>query len=84
MNLNDYIKLTLGVNIQITKAKIKKKNQNDLIKLSTVYKNPITVMLKLNNKAKTNKQKQPPPPHTQKPTEKGKHNYIYKVFIRFY
>lgn len=45
MNLNDYIKLTLGVNIQITKAKIKKKNQNDLIKLSTVYKNPITVIL---------------------------------------
>lgn len=25
MNLNDYIKLTLGVNIRITKAKIKKK-----------------------------------------------------------
>lgn len=42
MNLNDYIKLTLGVNIRITKLK---KNQNDLIKLSTVYKNPITVIL---------------------------------------
>lgn len=27
MNLNDYIKLTLGVNIRITKAKIKKKSK---------------------------------------------------------
>lgn len=38
MNLNDYIKLTLGVNIRITKAKIKKKNQNDLIKLALCIK----------------------------------------------
>lgn len=38
MNLNDYIKLTLGVNIRITKAKIKKRNQNDLIKLALCIK----------------------------------------------
>lgn len=35
MNLNDYIKLTLGVNIRITKLK---KNQNDLIKLALYMK----------------------------------------------
>lgn len=35
MNLNDYIKLTLGVNIRITKLK---KNQNDLIKLALCMK----------------------------------------------